>query len=837
MEFLTKFSPKAKSKKLPKSKQEPQGSPAQFVGLPHTIKSVDGSQNFELREDGWSIFGDGGGWPLIGVELLEVELSNNHTETFASTDILTLKTETINDPALGPQSATVITFPPLTDSCSSNTILTIVWDNSEKYKNLLYYKCTIPKCEVKIESYTIPLGINADVPPTNVHISSYQSWGYTGTVRIGSKQPVYALPAVFAGAFHDGGKKTGMPYESDYFTCLTSNDSGVDSSGDEALTVGYLTQKEGLCVVGVNSKGTKVRAKSTIEKFQVDGEWLCVSNVGAEGYDLEPMAKYLDKVGEVNKGIKVQPAVGWCSWYEYYENITHDVIVNNCDGLKKSSLNPKTIVVDDGYMKAWGDWNDLKEGFEDMGKTAEGIKSKGFVPGLWIAPFAVDKFSKIYEEHPDWILRMDNGKPCNSGNCAKWFYGLDPTNPEVIEYVKIVVKRAVEDWGYECLKLDFLYASCLDGVRFNQQMSRAEAYNLAVTTLREAAGPKTFLIGCGAPILPSVGIFDSVRVSADTGPTWAPTLPMPWWDQANLPCVRSMIRNSVSRCSISDRFWCNDPDCLLLREDTKLTYDEVKSTVAVVGMTGGMLLLSDDMSKITKDREKLVEQIVPSAGVPGIPLDLHARIMPRLIRLVCSDKAGEAPRGTIKVAPGLGTWSIVSLSNWGDYKTRRIGVDSHSLELGDDEGKGYHTFNVWTNIYKYQPAGTDGTRFERTLSSHETQIVVVKPVIPGIPTYIGSTFHFTSGFEISKFESETNAAHGSLRVAFKPGHFRSTDIAFFFLPCIWVEGGYSDDVIVHINNRVTKSENFKMAATLDDGTVLAVKCGVERPDMEISIVW
>ena len=76
MEFLKKFSPKAKSKKLPKSKQEPQGSPAQFVGLPHTIKSVDGSQNLELREDGWSIFGDGGGWPLIGVELLEVEVSS-----------------------------------------------------------------------------------------------------------------------------------------------------------------------------------------------------------------------------------------------------------------------------------------------------------------------------------------------------------------------------------------------------------------------------------------------------------------------------------------------------------------------------------------------------------------------------------------------------------------------------------------------------------------------------------------------------------------------------------------------------------------------------------------
>ncbi|GMH77251.1 hypothetical protein TL16_g07346 [Triparma laevis f. inornata] len=423
--ILTKLSPKTKGKKLkPATTAGGSSAPAadeRYTGLPHTIKSADGLASWQLTEVGWSIGAEAGGWPLYGSELLEVKLANGQKETFAATDIITLKTESITDPALNSQSATVITLPPLTDSCTSNMTLTVVWDSSEKYNNMLYVKCTIPKCEVKIESYTIPLNVGAEdsSPPTNVHISSYQSWGYTGTVRIGSKQPVYALPKVFAGAFHDGGKKTGSFYESDYFTCLTSNDSGVDSSGDEALTVGYLTQKEGFCVVGVNSKGTSIRPQATIEKFEVEGEWLCVSNTGAEGYDLEPMAKYLDKVGETNKALTPQPAVGWCSWYEYYENITHDVIVDNCDGLKKSSLNPKTVVVDDGYMKAWGDWNDLKSGFEDMGKTAEGIRAKGFVPGLWIAPFAVDKFSKIYEQHPDWILRMENGKPCNSGNCAK----------------------------------------------------------------------------------------------------------------------------------------------------------------------------------------------------------------------------------------------------------------------------------------------------------------------------------------------------------------------------------------------------------------------------------
>jgi len=44
-------------------------------------------------------------------------------------------------------------------------------------------------------------------------------------------------------------------------------------------------------------------------------------------------------------------------------------------------------------------------------------------------------------------------KAANSANCAKWFYGLDATNPEVIEHVKKVIKTAVEDWGFEVLKV------------------------------------------------------------------------------------------------------------------------------------------------------------------------------------------------------------------------------------------------------------------------------------------------------------------------------------------------------------------------------------------------
>lgn len=189
--ILTKLSPKTKAKKLkPATTAGGSSAPAadeRYTGLPHTIKSADGLASWELTEVGWSICAEAGGWPLYGSELLEVkvrpdaiagsssccsdssghachvllthisprlltfpQLANGQKETFAATDIITLKTESITDPALNSQSATVITLPPLTDSCTSNTTLTVVWDSSEKYNNMLYVKCTIPKVSSRI---------------------------------------------------------------------------------------------------------------------------------------------------------------------------------------------------------------------------------------------------------------------------------------------------------------------------------------------------------------------------------------------------------------------------------------------------------------------------------------------------------------------------------------------------------------------------------------------------------------------------------------------------------------------------------------------------------------
>ena len=170
------------------------------------------------------------------------------------------------------------------------------------------------------------------------------------------------------------------------------------------------------------------------------------------------------------------PFVGASRRYHYYSDIDHASLWRNARVLERSrdSLGFNVCLIDDGYMTAWGDWTSLKPGkFVDTGAgggeggglrvLADEIRARGMKPGVWLAPFACDKGSRLARDHPEWIIRNDFGRPANSANCGKFFYGLDATHPAVRRHVFDTVHRAVHEWGFDVLKLDFLYASCLEG--------------------------------------------------------------------------------------------------------------------------------------------------------------------------------------------------------------------------------------------------------------------------------------------------------------------------------------------------------------------------------------
>mmetsp|Transcript_45926 Transcript_45926/g.112035 ORF Transcript_45926/g.112035 Transcript_45926/m.112035 type:complete len:1256 (+) Transcript_45926:70-3837(+) len=637
------------------------------------------------------------------------------------------------------------------------------------------------------------------------------------------------------GSLHGSSSKPkDFPYKSDFFACITTGrDEIMDEDGGPALICGWLSQHHQFGVVSIDESlqfMTMHLTHQAIPTSRVVTDWAFAQLVSPHHYDEECTVHFLHAAAAYNEAKPLQNGpllTGWCSWYHYYENISEENLRTNFKKLAnmKDKVPTNVAVVDDGYMTAWGDWDSLKPKlFTDMSVVASDIASSRMRPGLWLAPFAADKHSKVVRDHPEWIIRNDRGIPANSSNCGKFFYGLDATNPQVRKHVFKAIERAVHDWGFQVLKIDFLYAACLEGNgKYDMSMTRAEAMHLALQTIREAAGPDVFLIGCGCPIGTAIGYVDGMRVSADTGPTWYPALPLPWWDHGTLPSVRAMIRNSMSRAPMGHRFWLNDPDCLLLRESTSLTDEEVTSAASIIAMTCGMMLISDDLTKVSLSRMKLLTQIFPMTGVSAVVLDLHTtknQGMPSLLRLWCTDRYGrseayrstseflesvesedfnaeatyfgrssafnfeasrpsthERHRSCIHVAGGLGTWTVISISNWDDkpqvmhiphlaiyspsetgWASREDVPASPSSINDDDEGSaaGYHVFSFWSSRYSWLSMPPDGSSsmshpITRRLRAHETEIFHIRKVKPGKPQYVGSDLHFSCGHEVLSF--------------------------------------------------------------------------------------
>jgi hypothetical protein len=702
--------------------------------------------------------------------------------------------------------------------------------------------------------------------PTHIYINGYQSWSFSGSLIKGQLQPGSALPNTFSQAFNLGGSpppptstilqtennpsstsSTPEPfksqYQSDFFTCIssdrrpTSNSifkssnklqfpyQQLDETGGPALLLGWLSQNQQFGIISVDAELLQFQMHCSVDGQMlvadnvtgpISTDWAYAQLIHPHSYDEEPMANYLHSVArysEVAPLLNGGLLTGWCSWYVYYQNINETLLRDNITRLSemRNHVPTNVSVVDDGYMTAWGDWDSMKAKDFPLGlaTVSDDISSHGMRPGLWLAPFGADKHSLVVQQNPDWVIGNDSGIAANSSYCGKFFYGLDATNPNVRAHVHESIRRAVHDWKFNVLKIDFLYAACLAGNgKYDLSINRAQAMRLALKTIRDAAGPDIFLIGCGCPIASGIGYVDAMRISADTGPTWYPPLPLPWWDNGTLPALRSMIRNSMARAPFGHRWWHNDPDCLMLGSHTSLTDDEVASAASVVAMTCGMLLLSDDLPTLSDERLSIVSKIFPLTGVTAAVLDLHSTNdgLPSLMRLWCTDKydlfdpfseemdvqdrdtfdhnakatffarkasfnpkneepshPSERLRSCIHVTKGLGTWTLVSLSNWSDQSavvripppallpppTTGWGSSKDAeafltLEVGGEtESAGFHVFSFWSSKYSWlanhkEDANDDPDHTVcKTLRPHQTELFHIKQVTPDQPQYLG----------------------------------------------------------------------------------------------------
>jgi alpha-galactosidase len=154
--------------------------------------------------------------------------------------------------------------------------------------------------------------------------------------------------------------------------------------------------------------------------------------------------------------------------------------------------------------------------------------------------------SRTYRDHPDWLLVDELGKPVPAGfNWGERLYALDTTHPEVLNWLTDLVKQ-VRAWGYDYVKLDFLYAGALPGKR-HVDTAPESAYRQALKQIRLALGEEAYFLTCGAPVIPSLGLCDAMRVGPDVASIWESQRDAVLLHNSTTPGTRNAIRTSLNR--------------------------------------------------------------------------------------------------------------------------------------------------------------------------------------------------------------------------------------------------------------------------------------------------
>lgn len=294
---------------------------------------------------------------------------------------------------------------------------------------------------------------------------------------------------------------------------------------------------------------------------------------------------------------------GYTTWYNYYTNINLDIVRQDLAALEQHG-GFEIFQIDDGYQTAVGDWFSLnQQKFPcEMRDLAEMIHGKNLKAGLWLAPFAAQSSSQLFKNHPDWFVKDKNGKPYPAGPNWNTFYALDIYHPQVVSYLEILFDTVLQQWGFDMVKLDFLYAAA---VLPHHNKTRGEIMYDAMELVRRLTGDK-LLLACGVPMMPAFGNADFCRIGADVSLSWKRS----WFDGRENASTPNAVDAAVFRRHLNGRAFQNDPDVFLLRDKNMHMDMQKRKIIATVNaLCGNLLFCSDNVSEYTPAQKTVLNNI------------------------------------------------------------------------------------------------------------------------------------------------------------------------------------------------------------------------------------
>ena len=487
----------------------------------------------------------------------------------------------------------------------TNRSKTADFEIAEEIKGDIFTLTLLPKTDITFQKFEVTGDISFS-QNSKFFVNGYQSWTvsreYTPNedmradfnpkfLSVFDKKKLNIRGIWGAGdlTFHKYPEKAGVFYGYSYAYIRNENDIRLFAS---------LSEKNGYTIITFDTNNSSVTIEKDLEGVEYkSGEEINILEICDIIDEIETAFDKYFEIAEIKKPT-AKRMCGYTTWYNYYTSVTEEIVKRDLESISKLDSKIDIFQVDDGYERTVGDWliADNKKFPSGMKSVADNIHSHNMLAGLWLAPFAATPKSYIYRKHKDWFVKDKDGKiPFASHNWGG-FYALDIYNEEVRRYLKKVFDTVLNTWGYDMVKLDFLYACCI--IPYNNK-SRGEIMCDAMELLRSLCGDK-LILGCGVPLAPAFGKVDFCRIGADMALSWNKK-PFSREDVS----TKHALLNTIFRRQLDGRAFLNDPDVFLLRDNNiKMPFSQRKLIAKTASLFGNLLFVSDNVSTYNNEQKE-----------------------------------------------------------------------------------------------------------------------------------------------------------------------------------------------------------------------------------------
>jgi hypothetical protein len=269
---------------------------------------------------------------------------------------------------------------------------------------------------------------------------------------------------------------------------------------------------------------------------------------------------------------------------------------------KTTAVPLQTILVGSGYCIP-GDWFKPNDNWpKTMDDVARQIFQRRYRAGIYVAPFVAHETSKLFRNHPHWILKDSKDFPIMMGEDREGkLYALDASHEDVKDYIGKVFEN-FRKMGFTYYELDYLDYGLtgLDDVKhIRTGKTSVQIFRAVMDIIREQIGAGSFIMANRAPFSPLIGYVDAVRIEKDQSGKWDSS-------------TSHLIQESYNTQYFNNVFWQNDPDVVFLQHNqSEYSADEQNSLALWIGFMGGSIGMSEDLTLMESEKMKFWRFLEP----------------------------------------------------------------------------------------------------------------------------------------------------------------------------------------------------------------------------------